>query len=168
MGRLVSWSRAALVAWVLVACGGETDGGGSGGTTASGGNGGSGGSGATGGTGGSTAGGTGGSGGLPIECNELGKLYAAALADAKLCSPMINSLQCTLVFPDELACPCNTYVNPDNAQAVQTLQVLLKQWASAGCVVPCPAIACIEPQGAGCELSGAGADAGFCVDFGPD
>jgi len=157
-----SWTWAVAAAALVVSCGGETDTGGSGGTTT----GGSGGT-TTGGSGGTTTGGSGGTGGVGT-CDALEKEYAAALADAKQCNPMMSSPQCTVLVPDELACPCDTYVSADNQLTLAKLKDLQTQWATASCVVPCPAIACVAPQGAGCIPSGAGGDAAECQDYGPD
>lgn len=144
---------------LAAACGGKSEDGESGGSGGSGG--GSGGSG----------GGSGGSGGtMGMSCSELAKAYAVALAEAKLCNSLINSLQCTQMVDDVLDCPCSTFVNPANTEAMQKLGSLKAEWGAKQCMEgrACPAIACVAPQGGGCQPNGAGGDADGCVDFGPD
>lgn len=139
---------------LAVACGGQSEKGGSGG------------SGGSGGTGGSGAGGT---GGVP-GCAEIETKYAAYLTQAKGCNALINAIQCTELVDTELSCPCTTYVNPANTAPLQELKTLAAQWATNGCHVgiACPEIACAVPQGAGCQVNGAGGDGDGCVDYGPD
>ena len=160
--------------WVLalaVACGGQSETGGTGGagggtTGGAGGTGGSGGSGGT--TGG--AGGSGGSGGMPAGCAELETKYSAYLAQAKGCNAAINALQCTLLIDTELSCPCSTYVNPAATAALDDLKALKAEWVAKKCGagIACPEMACAQPQGAGCQVNGAGGDGDGCVDYGPD
>ena len=164
VGRARLWL--VVVGAALLACGGQTAKSGTGG----GGSGGSGGStGGSGGAGGTTggSGGSGGSGGNP-QCAELEQEYADYLAQAKSCNSLINSLQCTESIDDSLACPCPTYVNPANADAVAKLEQLQTAWDALPCQVPCPLLTCPAPQGSGCVPNGGGGDADGCQDFWPD
>lgn len=158
------------VAWLalcaaLASCGGKSESGGSGGASGAGG-----GTGATGATGGGGTGATGGTGGSTATCDMLESAYAAALAEAKTCNPVLSSLQCTQVVDTELPCPCTTYVNPANAAAVAKLASLRAEFDQKQCMegIACPAIACIPPQSGGCEPNDPGTGGGHCVDFGPD
>jgi hypothetical protein len=169
------WLHVLSAAALAVACGGKTAG--AGGTGGAGGTcGGTGGT-STGGTstggtstGGTSTGGTSTGGTSGTSCAELEGMYAAALAEAKSCNSLINSLQCTQQVNDELACPCTTYVNPANADAMAMLAKAQEEWKLQGCGdnIGCPAIACPVPQGGGCVPNGAGGDADGCQDFWPD
>jgi hypothetical protein len=143
----------ALLTLSLVACGSITTTGGTGGA-----GGGTGQGGATGGAGPGTGGtgGTGGAGGA--SCAQLQTEYASALARAKTCSPNLAS-QCGKTAPDQLACPCPTFVN-DTAG----LDAIKARWSQAGCQdsTVCPAIACVSPRSATCRPSDAGGAS--CVD----
>lgn len=184
-----SISLAAVGAALAFACGGSDDSGlgststggssGSGGTSsggsggsATGGTAGSGTGGtATGGTAGTAAGGTagtasGGSAGAPpLDCGGLEAAYAEALEQAKVCAngpdPVIP---CSEKVPNELACPCETFVNPGNSEAVTKLHDLEEQWKKQECGknVPCPEIACPVPASAICSNSGG--KGGHCED----
>ena len=105
-----------------------------------------------------------------LSCTQLEQQYSAYLAQAKGCNSLINSLQCTQLVDTELACPCSTYVNPANTDALKRLAELKTEFGQKMCMegVACPAIACIEPQGSACQPNGAGGDGDGCVDFGPD
>ncbi|MBK7584420.1 MAG: hypothetical protein IPI67_29975 [Myxococcales bacterium] len=178
------WFALSLVAG-LVACGGQSETGGTGGAagaggaSASGGGGtgavsGGGGSGAVdGGTGGTVAGGggVGASGGAPggggAPCASLEQGYVETLKKAKVCNPMIDMEQCTKKVPDALACPCGgTFVNAGAAEALKTLGDLKYFWDTQKCGegIGCPAIACEEPAGAGCDADPAGSS-GTCQDM---
>ncbi len=145
---------------LLVACGGEseTDGTGGGGSGASAGNGGSGatdgGSGGTGNGGsGGALGGAPGGGGAP--CSALAQVYSEQIAKAKLCDSLSATQQCTLQVADALECPCGpTFVNPDNGNAITTLNELQAQWNAQKCSegINCPAIACETPALGACEV----------------
>ncbi len=112
----------------------------------------------------------GGTGGLNPKCQALLDGFDAALAQAKQCSPMVNSLQCTTEVGDDIQCPCPTFVNPANTAALATLDQLESEWKKAGCNqgLACAGVACPAPQGSGCVPDGAGADSGTCQDFWPD
>lgn len=101
-----------------------------------------------------------------VDCDELQELYQAALGAARACSPFIDMEQCTAQVGSELACPCPTYVNPENTAALSTLAELQSQWAAAGCGddVGCPAVECEVPIAALCEPQAGSGDTGRCVD----
>lgn len=152
----------------LVACGDDTTTGGNGG--ASGGNGGNGGGdGASGPVGGdSAAGGSGGEGGgKTADCQAIETAYREAVAKAKSCDPAIDIPQCTELVPSELSCPCDTSINPANAEAVAEMDMHSAQWDAEGCVAEaCPAVECPNVQGGFC--SSAGGPGGNCEDALPD
>ncbi len=118
----------------------------------------------TGGSGGAS-GGSGGTGGGPgLTCKQLASNYAATLAKAKSCNPIISVLQCTTQVDDELACPCPTFINPGNAAEVTELAKLKVAWKTQNCSagVVCPLVLCAQPPGANCV--GASGNSGSCVD----
>jgi hypothetical protein len=124
---------------------------------------GSGGSGAGGTSGTGTSSSTSGTGTTGTDpCDALPVQYAQALATAHSCNPAIDSPQCTLVVDDKLDCPCSTYVNPDNVEAVAQLGTLQSEWQVAHCTTGCPPISCPVLQGAGCAADGQ------CTDYGLD
>src|SRR5512135_2878558 len=112
-----AWLGVFCAVLVATACGGKTEASGSGGVAGSGGGTGGIGGGSGGVTGGS--GGAGGSGGLSPECQALEDEFGAAMAQAKTCNMLVNSLQCTLSIGGDIQCSCLTYVNPGNGAAVQ-------------------------------------------------
>jgi len=150
----------ALVGW-LVACGGKAivdpPPVGAGGTGGSGGTG-------TGGMTSSTSTSASSSGTVPV-CETLDSAYVEALSLAKDCNPALSVEQCVELVDDELACPCPTFVNPFNEEALQLLAELADQWASLDCgdEVVCPGEVCTDVQGSGCNP-----DTGQCIDYGAD
>jgi hypothetical protein len=151
------------------ASGGTTSGGSAGSSTGGSSTGGSGG--ATGGSAGTAAGGSAGSstggaaGSPPVTCDGLESAYEKALAEAKVCEngpdPVIP---CSLIVPNELACPCETFVNPNNSRAVSLLESLKAEWDAHSCGknVACPEIACPKPASGVCSNSGG--KGGHCED----
>jgi hypothetical protein len=98
-----------------------------------------------------------------LSCDELGQAYREALAEAKACEPGGDS-PCTEEVDDALACPCPTFINPGNEDAVAELASLASAWKEADCSkgIDCPAIECDIPKGAQCDSSGSGS--GHCED----
>jgi hypothetical protein len=82
---------------------------------------------------------TGGEGGG--NCDAVIAAVNAALADAKVCNPLIDVEQCTQVL-DGPCCP--VAVNPGNTAAVQAFQDAMTDLQNGHCNVPCPEIPCIE------------------------
>lgn len=156
---------------LVAACGGKSDSDGTGGASGSGASAGNGGSGATdggtggGGTGGGGTGGAPGGGGAP--CSALLQAYGETLAKAKECNPVLSTTQCTAQVADRLDCPCApTFVNPTNAQALQTLDEISSFWKSQHCgdAIDCPAIACETPALGACEPDPS-SGVGHCTDM---
>jgi hypothetical protein len=97
-------------------------------------------------------------------CGDLDRGYQAAVQQAKTCCAQCKSIQCTLKVKTELACPCQTYVDPSNAGPLATMDSLEQQWNGLKCgPVPCPAIACPDPKGATCVPASGGN--GACQDL---
>ena len=96
-------------------------------------------------------------------CQDLEMSYGEALRDAKRCEPNGGNT-CTELMQNELTCPCNTFVNGANDEALAELEDLQSQWLQAGCHndILCPDIACAEPMSAECDSSGQGS--GTCRD----
>lgn len=115
------------------------------------------------GTGGAGGSGGGGSAGTSGTCANLMQEYAAALSEAKVCDTSINTLLCTAKTSDQLLCGCPTFYNPANKDAVNKLATVSQQAQAASCQVPCPKIACADPQSASCVASGSGT-VGVCTD----
>jgi hypothetical protein len=82
---------------------------------------------------------TGGEGGG--NCDAVIEAVNAALADAKVCNPLIDVEQCTQVL-DGPCCP--VAINPGNTAAVQAFQDAMTDLQNGHCTVPCPEIPCIE------------------------
>lgn len=98
-------------------------------------------------------------------CEDLEAQYRAALEEAKVCNPTIDMEQCTSSAPDELGCPCDTFVNPDNTAALTTLGELRDQWEEMDCQVPCPGVECEVPAGGHCVPMGGSGSTGGCHDL---
>jgi hypothetical protein len=99
--------------------------------------------------------GSGGGDGRP-GCDEIARLYREQLSSARACNPAFTFPQCTSERPDQLSCPCATFVNPANDTAVLAAAGLAKSWRDGGCVddAPCTPIACIELAGGACGSDG--------------
>ena len=84
------------------------------------------------------------------------------MSSAKACLLAISKEQCTLEVGGDLICLCPTYVNPDNADAVSSLEGLEQQWNAMSCGdnigIAC---ACAAPTSSNCMAGGAD---GNCVD----
>jgi hypothetical protein len=104
-------------------------------------------------------GGKGGSAGGP-DCDMLAEVYAQALEQALVCNADSGKDQCTEKYPRSFGCGCPVFVNPDNEEAIATLNRVQKEGAS--CSMICPAIACIEPLSGTCE-PGADKGTGQCT-----
>ncbi len=143
----------AVASLFTAACGSVTMTGGTGGQNGSGGANATGGNKGTGGT----KGGTGGAGGAGETCAQLQNEYAAALPQAKSCSPNSGGGACDQQAPSTLGCSCQTSVNNKN-----TLDQIQSRWDQAGCQAACPAIACIAPRSGVCQAADAGG--GTCAD----
>ena len=112
---------------------------------------------------------------VPIECDgacpcnaqacaDLETQYAAALAEAKQCSPQLPVEQCLSTADDALACPCPTTVN--KGPGTEKMDQLREQWNNLGCgdVIDCPEIACPEPAAGQCVPNPNGPN-GVCSDL---
>ncbi|MCA9618086.1 MAG: hypothetical protein KC731_03635, partial [Myxococcales bacterium] len=93
--------------------------------------------------------------------------YQEALARAKSCAPQLPVEQCNVEVDDALACPCPTFAESGNTEALAKLDELKKEWDAAQCgaVIDCPAIACVEPKGASCDPGTNPQDGGHCSDL---
>lgn len=89
---------------------------------------------------------TGGEGGG--NCDAVLEAVNAALADAKVCNPLIDIEQCTQVL-DGPCCP--VAVNPGNAAAVQAFQDAMTDFQNGHCNANCPDIPCIESPIGSCQ-----------------
>jgi len=136
----------ALASLFTPACGSVTTTGGTGGQTGSGGR------------GGGTGGNHGTGGGTADSCTQLQNEYAAALPQARSCSPNSGGGQCEQQAPSTLGCSCQTVVN-DKSQ----LDQIQNRWTVAGCQTVCPAIACLAPTTGICRTADAGG--GTCADL---
>ncbi len=111
--------------------------------------------------------GTAGTGGVAgaQSCQELEGPYANALDAAKQCDSLINAVQCTMLMPNRVVCPCDTYVNPSNDEAIEVLTALLEAAIDMGCA--CAAdYDCPPLQAGGCASDSGEVDT--CVDYGND
>ena len=101
-----------------------------------------------------------------VDCDDLELQYTAALVAARSCNPWIDFEQCTEEIPDQLACPCPTFINPGNTEARNELRRLHQLWLDNGCgnLIDCPEIPCAVPGYSYCEPTGGSGEAGTCVD----
>ncbi|MCK5795645.1 MAG: hypothetical protein KAI47_00565 [Deltaproteobacteria bacterium] len=84
-------------------------------------------------------------------CEALLGNYAAALTQAKQCSPMLGVEQCTALVTVSLPCGCETFINgldPDDRKAIDKLAL---EWTVLNCVQypwPCTGVPCsVTPKG---------------------
>ena len=91
-------------------------------------------------------------------CANLEADHAAALAAAKGCNGALPPSQCTLLVPDALSCPCDTFANPANTTAFAELEALGASWASAGCdaLADCANVVCVPPAAPSCASGATG------------
>jgi hypothetical protein len=109
------------------------------------------------------ASGTAGVGGAPPPtCDDLEQAYAETLESALECNPESDAEQCTEHVPSRLSCGCVIHVNPARSEAVAELKRLVSEHEEMGCVMVCPAIACVERDSV-CTAREDG-DAGRCVE----
>jgi len=121
---------------------------------------------------GTTSTGTGGAAGAysAMSCSELDAEYLKEFQMARICSPDVSALECTLEVDNQLYCPCPRFVNPANASAVAHLNELSAGWEAKSCppMAPtCDAGTCqapgSTPASAGCALQPEGSSAlGLC------
>ena len=101
-----------------------------------------------------------------MSCEELGAEYQKQLEQARLCSPELSVLQCTLQVDSELYCPCPRLVNPANAAAVSSLKDLRAAWVAKSCPPAppvCDAGTCPVPAAGQCAPQPQGSAApGLC------
>jgi hypothetical protein len=118
-----------------------------------GGSGGSGGHAGSGGAGGPDAGTT---------CQSLIADYAAAYQEARSCTPGLDNVQCTHLASASLQCPgCGSHVN--DTTRLDAIRAAFE--ARTDCpILPCPAIACIDPGTSGACVANDSGSAGSCVN----
>lgn len=99
------------------------------------------------------------------KCQDLFNDYKAAVAKAKICCPMCNSIQCQKKVKHQLVCGCNTYVQITNTAQLQLMDQLKKDWTNLDCAKSwaCPGVACPAVNGASCVPDAVGS--GTCKDL---
>lgn len=102
---------------------------------------------------------TGGEGGA--DCNDVLEAVNAALADAKVCNPLVDVEQCTQVL-DGPCCP--VAVNPANTAAVQAFQDALIDFQNGSCEALCPDVVCIDEPVGSCQGN---SEMGSCTEQPP-
>jgi hypothetical protein len=93
-------------------------------------------------------------------CTEINKSYAYQVKLAKACCAECAALQCATKVKDQLACPCQTFVN----LASPAMKNLEQQWLANGCDDEpwlCPG-GCMAATSAYCDGAGS---TGKCVDL---
>lgn len=101
--------------------------------------------------------------GSATSCDELKQQYASLLVQARKCDPANPGVQCSALVDTDLACPCPTFANTANAEALQKLADLKLAWTGEKCWEPCPAATCQSPAGADCQPGKTGSYA--CFDY---
>jgi hypothetical protein len=104
--------------------------------------------------------------GIKQICTAINSAFLLMIPQAKTCSTVIPTIQCTLKTKTRLDCPCNTYINQNNTTEVTTLSALENQWSSLKCSNlswVCPATPCAQPKGATCTKASSGSDS--CIDY---
>jgi hypothetical protein len=92
-------------------------------------------------------------------CDDLGRAYEAALAEARKCAPS-PAASCSVEVEDRLGCACPTFVSSANARMVQSLRTIKRKWTEQMCAhsVGCVPTRCAEGARGECSA------VGRCVD----
>jgi len=93
-------------------------------------------------------GGTGGN-----DCNALRNEVLTKLAQAQICCPYCDALQCTAIV-EGMCCP--VLVNSNGQQTQSYLAALKKLLQTPGCAPICPDVLCREPQIGNCVANAVG------------
>jgi hypothetical protein len=103
-------------------------------------------------------------------CSVLNEAYIKAVEEAHACNIAVSAEQCTVKTKTALDCPCDTFINPYNTDAVKEMNEAQSQWKAKGCQSQgCPPMPCPEIMGAGCqEKIGGNPNQGVCFDHLPD
>jgi hypothetical protein len=92
-------------------------------------------------------------------CDELGRAYAAALAEAKHCSAATGAA-CSVEVEDRLGCACSTFVSSANPHKLEMLRSLKSKWTVEMCA---HTVGCVPTR---CETVTRGeCNGGRCQDF---
>ena len=96
-------------------------------------------------------------------CDVIAGEYRKALEAARVCESLAPVAQCNVVVASGLICGCPTFVNENQREALDQLNVLGDEWNALGCdpgigCVPCPP----PPSGGRCEPDAGETD--LCVD----
>jgi hypothetical protein len=98
-----------------------------------------------------------------LSCDDLREAYIETIAEAKACNPLIDFNECNELVPDQLDCPCSTYINPGNQAALDTLADLRARFEANACSSgACPAVECEPAASAACV--GDSESNGVCQD----
>jgi hypothetical protein len=84
-------------------------------------------------------------------CRDIESDYARALEQAKSCD-YHQSKPCSLAIVEGLACGCEAFVNPGNADAIAQLQALQEQHGAAQCGGDVVCGPCLQPLSARCSI----------------
>lgn len=93
-----------------------------------------------------------------MDCNQLGSVYAEALAQAKVCG---CDADCSVTACDDFCCNCSSFVNPKSSR-YGWLDAIQTEASKRLCITICPLFLCPLPTGAACATS-SGAT-GMCQD----
>jgi hypothetical protein len=86
-----------------------------------------------------------------VACPDIGNAYVEALDQAKKCDPHQPN-PCSKTIVEGLACGCETFVNPEQAEAIAQLQALQAQYAADQCGAGTVCGACLPPVSARCSI----------------
>lgn len=78
-------------------------------------------------------------------CEQMNQAYRQLVNEARSCTSGIDIPQCKSRVPDDLYCPCETWIDGGNEQAVQALFEIADAFVDQGCLNPppdCPPVAC--------------------------
>jgi hypothetical protein len=95
-------------------------------------------------------------------CGSLIADYAAAFQDARTCSPLLTTVQCTHLASASLQCPsCPVHVN--DTTRLDAIRAAFE--ARTDCIfAPCPALLCVNPGTSGACVANDSGSAGSCID----
>jgi len=91
------------------------------------------------------------------ECTDLSATYAAAMDEAKTCDPQLTG-QCSQVVFHGLQCGCDSFVNPENADAIALAEATRLDYNASSCGGDVLCGPCLPPVSSYCSSEGR------CVD----
>jgi hypothetical protein len=93
-----------------------------------------------------------------VQCDDLAVTYGEAIDEARSCDPNDPSA-CSETIVAGLQCPCDSFVNPEHADAIALAGQIAGEYKAHGCAEPVLCEPCLPPISAYCS------EEGRCANF---